>query len=66
MLNGKVNKFRVKISHLLSFQSIFDELPQKEMEEARAKSNVYETIGSSIFLNRYINKMNSYNNQFYF
>lgn len=34
-------------------QTVFDELPQKEMEEARARSNVYEIIGQSIFLNRY-------------
>jgi len=60
MLSGKVNNSSQKkktFNNLISFQTVFDELPQKEMEEARARSNVYETIGQSIFLNRYKNKI---------
>lgn len=50
MLLGKVRLLASEMS--LFSQTVFDELPQKEMEEARARSNVYETIGQSIFLNR--------------
>ncbi|CAF3385074.1 unnamed protein product [Rotaria socialis] len=45
------------LREMLSGKTVFDELPQKEMEEARARSNVYETIGASIFLNRAAVKM---------
>ncbi|CAF4695389.1 unnamed protein product [Rotaria sp. Silwood1] len=45
------------LKDMLSGKTVFDELPQKEMEEARARSNVYEIIGQSIFLNRAAVKM---------
>ncbi|CAF2555162.1 unnamed protein product [Rotaria sp. Silwood2] len=45
------------LKEMLNGKTVFDELPQKEMEEARARSNVYETIGQSIFLNRAALKM---------
>lgn len=45
------------LREMLNSKTIFDELEQKEMEEARARSNVYETIGASIFLNRAAVKM---------
>ncbi|CAF2931903.1 unnamed protein product [Rotaria sp. Silwood2] len=45
------------LKEMLNGKTVFDELPQKEMEEARARSNVYETIGQSIFLNRAAVKM---------
>ncbi|CAF3536035.1 unnamed protein product [Rotaria sordida] len=45
------------LKEMLDGKTVFDELPQKEMEEARARSNVYETIGQSIFLNRAAVKM---------
>lgn len=61
MLSGKVtispSLDQNSSCHCLVFQTVFDELPQKEMEEARARSNVYETIGQSIFLNRYSGKL---------
>jgi hypothetical protein len=53
------------MNNLLLFQTVFDELPQKEMEEARARSNVYEIIGQSIFLNRYINRHLSYKSSYF-
>jgi hypothetical protein len=56
MLSGKVNHFVIFLVTKNSFQTVFDKLSQKEMEEARTRSNVYETIGPSIFLNRYSNK----------
>ncbi|CAF4058788.1 unnamed protein product, partial [Rotaria magnacalcarata] len=40
------------LKKMLNGQNVFDALSQKEVEEARARSNVYETIGQSIFLNR--------------
>ncbi|CAF0741182.1 unnamed protein product [Adineta steineri] len=45
------------LKEMLNGKSIFDELAQKEMEEARTRSNVYEIIGQSIFLNRAAVKM---------
>ncbi|CAF1455658.1 unnamed protein product [Rotaria magnacalcarata] len=39
------------LKEMLNGKNVFDELSQKEVEEARARSNVYETIGQSIFLN---------------
>ncbi|UJR28824.1 hypothetical protein I4U23_010048 [Adineta vaga] len=45
------------LQDMLNGKTVFDELPQKEMEESRARSNVYETIGQSIFLNRAAVKM---------
>ncbi|CAF1274866.1 unnamed protein product [Adineta ricciae] len=45
------------LQDMLSAKTVFDNLAQKEMEDARARSNIYETIGGSIFQNRAAVKM---------
>ncbi|CAF2006596.1 unnamed protein product [Rotaria magnacalcarata] len=52
------------LKKMLNGQNVFDALSQKEVEEARARSNVYETIGQSIFLNRAAVKMTNIDSVF--
>ncbi len=42
------------LTAMLNAKSVFDALPDRELREARARANPYESIGSAFFQNRYV------------
>ena len=45
------------LKSILDAKSVFDELPDKELREARTKANPFETIASVIFQNRCVTNL---------
>lgn len=54
------------LANVLAQKSVFDQLGEKEMRNARTRSNPFETIGSSIFMNRAAVKMANLDSMFGF